>query len=182
MQYFQVPKPTGSLLTAVLSYGDVLFTTCTASGTAMLACPSPPASKWCGFTTAAPTGLLPEYSAYGSAASSWVSQHTSTALDLAHKCPNGWYNAMWDTPGGSQWLNQTLIFAECFKQELPKSASSSGTSLTKSTPTTTSLSRATPTAPRATGATVSNGVRKTGKHDKWLVVGTGLAAATIPIW
>ncbi|KAF2421785.1 hypothetical protein EJ08DRAFT_665060 [Tothia fuscella] len=177
-QFFDVPKPTGNLLTALLSYGDVLLQTCTATGTAALACPYPDKSKWCGFSTAAPTSLLPAYSTYGSVVSSWAAKHTSQALDLAQRCPVAWYNAMWDTPGGQSWLNETLIFADCYDQI--KLANSMPSSPTISTPTSTaSRSGISFTTPQATGARISNGVRRTADGSGWVVGATGLAAVAM---
>jgi hypothetical protein len=176
MQYFAVPQPTGDLRKALLSYGNSLLATCTATGTARAECPLPDKTKWCGFSTAAPSTLLPEYSRFGSNASSWMAVHTSTALELATVCPVGWYRAMWDTPAGKDWFNSTLNFANCYHQA--KQGNSSITSLS-TTSSTAAIPNITPSTPKVTGVSISNGVRKTTKGERWVVVGTVLAAAAL---
>ena len=177
MQYFDVPKPTGSLLTALMSYGNNLIKTCTATGTDVLACPFPDRSRWCAFTTAAPTPVLPAYSTYGSVVSSWLSVHSSKAVSLAQQCPNGWYNAMMDTPGGQAWLNETMVFAECYDL----AHAGSGSQMTAAVaPTAASRARATSTGPKATGTTVSNRApNRVQRTEGWVAVGTRLAAAAM---
>jgi hypothetical protein len=68
-----VPKPTGSLADEIQSYGWKLYKSCitataTVTSTNADRCPSYAQSDWCGFTTAAPTGVLPAYSTYASQA------------------------------------------------------------------------------------------------------------------
>jgi hypothetical protein len=175
MQYFAVPQPTGDLRKALLSYGHSLLATCTATqASARAACPLPDKTKWCDFSTAVPSTLLPEYSRYGSNASSWMAAHTSTALDLVTYCPLGWYRAMWDTPGGKGWFNSTLNMAYCYHQAKQGNSSTTSLSTTSSTAAVPSITSSTP---KVTGVSISNGVRKTTKGEKWVVVGTGLVAA-----
>ena len=66
-QYFDVPKPMGEFLDALVSYSESLYATCTGRWSD---CPTPDNQQWCAFT-AALTSLLSDYAAYGSAASSW---------------------------------------------------------------------------------------------------------------
>lgn len=98
-QYFDVPKPTGSLLTAIESYADKLIESCTLTGADAIHGCFPEKEAWCDFSTAAPSTVLPDYSAYGSAASAWWAAHRANAVELAVDCPVGWYNAMLSTPG-----------------------------------------------------------------------------------
>ncbi|KAK2616537.1 hypothetical protein QQS21_000580 [Conoideocrella luteorostrata] len=118
-QYFDVPLPTGNLRTALKSYNDELIKDCEPTSTnvyGMSACDFPDASLWCAFTTKAPPTILPEFNSYASSASSWWSARSSKAVSLAHECPLGWYKAMLSTPAGAAWLNQTLIFGECYAE------------------------------------------------------------------
>lgn len=198
-QYFDVPKPTGSLLTALQSYGDKLIETCTPtfSGTALPSCPFPPKSLWCGFTTAAPSAVLPAYSSYGSVASSWWSAHSSAASSVAQACPVSWSKVMTETPGGEAWLYDNIVFAECYAEAHPTTGSSTtGSSATGSATTgltaTTETTRSgatgggsTPTpTPTSTPTKAPNGVvGRTEGVEMWMVAGTGLAAAAMnSVW
>lgn len=185
-QYFDVPKPTGALLTAVQSYGDVLQKDCKPTETdafGLPQCPFPASSLWCGFSTVVPSSLLSSYSSYGSVASSWWSAHSSAAVSLAQNCPMEWYKAMVDTPGGAGWLNSTLVFAGCYKE-----AHSTTGSSTKATATATTGSKATLSGPNPTTTTtntvtstakVNSVIGRAGSFEIWMVAGTGLAATAI---
>lgn len=143
-RFFDPPKPTGQLLTALLSYGDELIKDCTATKTNVVGiptCPFPAQEEWCAFTTAAPTALLPDYSSYASTASSWWSVHSAQALEHARYCPSRWFRAMTRVPAGAGWLNDTIAFAGCY-------ASANGHT-TK--PTTTNTVSATSMASQRTG-------------------------------
>jgi hypothetical protein len=125
-QYFDVPKPTGTILTALLSYADKLYEGCVPvpdpSGNRDPVCPFPDASKWCAFTkTMAPT-MTPAYWSYASSASSWWSAKSSDASSFQKRCPNTWYQVMRDTPAGETWLNDTIIFSECYESAYPATA------------------------------------------------------------
>jgi hypothetical protein len=94
-QYFNPPKPTGALHTAIDSFASSLYNACSGSNpTALLPCPNPEQSAWCGFTTVAPKSVLSDYQKYGSTASSWWFARSSEAVRFARDCPNGWYEAM----------------------------------------------------------------------------------------
>lgn len=122
-QYFEVPKPTGSLLTALISYGDKLYEGCTPTeeptGIFPPKCPFPEQSSWCAFTTAAPTAVLSDYSSYASSASFWWAEHSAAAVSVAQKCPNTWFKIISETPNGDIWLNNTIAFAGCYAEEHP---------------------------------------------------------------
>jgi hypothetical protein len=64
-QYFDVPKPTGTLFDAIDSYGFDVAAPCrpTATGRDMLSCTVSDPKSWCSFTTAAPADVLSGYSA-----------------------------------------------------------------------------------------------------------------------
>jgi hypothetical protein len=133
-----VPKPSGSLLTALASYGSALRTPCVNAGTSLLDCPFPAQESWCAFTTAAPTDVLPAYEAYGSVVASWWSSHSSVVESLARSCPTYWAKALLDYPGNELWLNNTIAFAECYNEAHP--TSSTAVPLTTSTTTKPSYS------------------------------------------
>ncbi|PVH94909.1 hypothetical protein DM02DRAFT_495904, partial [Periconia macrospinosa] len=140
--YFNPPKPTGTLLSALQSYGTKLEETCTETR-----CPYPDATSWCGFTTAAPTAALPAYTSYASSASVWWANHSSAAMDLAKECPWYWYDALTDIPSTSGWLNMTIINAECLANGAPPSGSSTrsgSASVTFSTLSSLATTSATP--------------------------------------
>jgi len=114
-QYFDVPKPTGSLLSAIELYADKLVDACTITDVVdrLLGC-YPSHDDWCKFTTAAPASIMPDYKLYGSAASVWWAAHSSNAVFLATDCPEKWFDAMYEFPNGRTWLNDTINFAACY--------------------------------------------------------------------
>lgn len=182
-QYLDVPKPTGSMLTALLSYADKLYADCTITGvptgTVIPTCPFPEQSRWCSFTSVAPKSVLSDYSSYGSAASSWWAAHSSGAVSAAQYCPNSWYELLRTTPNGETWLNDTIVFAGCYAEAHQTSA------LPTSTPASGSGSAAIPTKTTAKGSqttptTSPNSVAgRMDRIDMWKVAGTGLAAAAM---
>jgi hypothetical protein len=106
--YFDPPKPTGTLLSALQSYGSELQESCTEKR-----CPYPDATRWCGFTTAAPTAALPAYTSYASSASVWWANHSSSGMDLVPIVRTFLRDALTDIPSTPGWLNMTIINAEC---------------------------------------------------------------------
>lgn len=82
-QYFDVPKPIPTLLSALESYGDELIKPClaTATGLDILSCSVSETTKWCGFSTAAEPVVQRRYYSYGSSAASLIQtprrQHSS---------------------------------------------------------------------------------------------------------
>ncbi len=171
-KYFDVPKPTGSLSTALESFNSELRKTCLAAGTPLLYCPFPAQSSWCGFTTAAPSEVLPDYSSFGSRVSSWWSQHSSEAVSLAKKCPVGWSNAMFAGGHGETWLNTTIAFAECYAEAHTTDESST------TRPTATALSGVTRGGPTSTDAPDSAVGRAEGAK-MLMVAGIGFAAVAV---
>lgn len=138
-------------------------------------CPSPDNEQWCGFTTAAPAAVLPDYSAYGSAASSWWAAHSSAAASVARSCPVGWREAMTDTLLGEKWLNNTIIFGGCYADEhetdgtYPKETTGAVCTVSGSVETTLTG------IPDSSGSTLS----RTGKVDKWMVAGAMMVVAAV---
>jgi hypothetical protein len=180
-QYFDVPKPTGSLLTALESYADKLVASCTFTGVDFLGGGCYPAhDEWCKFTTAAPASVIPDYKLYGSAASAWWAAHSSNAVNLATDCPGGWYNAMFELPGGPTWLNNTINFAACYADAVvtTTTASSSKSASTSSTATATTRPGVTASATASVTPAPTNSVMGRGGHlGMWMMAGAGFAAA-----
>ncbi|RYP56582.1 hypothetical protein DL771_011761 [Monosporascus sp. 5C6A] len=181
-QYFDVPTPTGSLFDAMDSYAFELFKVYMyVNRTRPAVVPVPQPSLWCGFSSAAPSSVLPDYSSYASEASSWWSAHSSAAVSLAEQCPEGWYDAMTNTPNGQLLLNDTIIFAGCYAEAHPTSgASSSGLTVTSSRPG--SIATPGPGAPESGPTptdTPNSAFGRTEGVEMWLVAGTGLAAAGV---
>ncbi|PQE14088.1 hypothetical protein CJF31_00006623 [Rutstroemia sp. NJR-2017a BVV2] len=177
-EYFDVPKPVGSLLDALNSYADKLIEPCTLPQSIWM---FPSKGDWCNFTTAAPASVLPDYELYGSAASAWWAAHSSSAVQLARECPNGWYNAMLELPGGGTWLNDTIIFAACHTEVVTtttasSASQSSGFASTKASATTLPGAISIPTASVTPVST--NGVASRGEDlEMWIMAGTGFVAA-----
>lgn len=133
--FFSPPLPTGAVSTALFSYGDELNADCTKLG-----CPYPDATRWCGFTTAAPTAVLPAYTSYASSASTWWAKHKSSAVALAEECPQYWYTALTNEPAAATWLNFTIANAECIGKEPNGDVSSVTPSSLQPSPTSSALS------------------------------------------
>jgi hypothetical protein len=115
-KYFQVPKPTGDLDKALVSYGSELLKSCTLTGIDRTACPFPEKTRWCAFATAAPYAVLTAYSSYGSEASSFWSAQSSKVVSLARECPERWYRALYMNLNNPIWLNNTIAHAECYAE------------------------------------------------------------------
>jgi hypothetical protein len=144
--YFNVPKSTGDLVTAISLYADSLIATCVVTGTPP--CQYPEKTRWCGIKTAIPASLQSDLSLYGSTASVWWGSHSSAAVSLAEFCPHKWYKASTKQVFGALYLNRTIDFAECYDEV--HSAKQTATSGTNSMiPTATTLPQA--RLPSATG-------------------------------
>ena len=111
-----------------------LYETCTTDPI----CPFPEASQWCAFTKNAAPSITPTFWSYASSASSWWSAKSSGASSVALRCPNTWYKIMKETPGGDIWLNDTIIFSECYESAHPPTPrpSLSGSAKLQTKPTT----------------------------------------------
>ncbi|CAG8961707.1 hypothetical protein HYFRA_00006247 [Hymenoscyphus fraxineus] len=186
-QYFDVPKPTGGLLDALNSYGDKLIESCTKTGLDRLTGCFPAKEEWCKFTTAAPASVRPDYQLYGSAASAWWAGHSSSAVRLAQSCPNGWYDAMLEYPGGPTWLNETIIFAACHAEAVTTTTASGSISAptgTNSIASTLPGVSGIPMASVTPAPTAKNGVAGRGEDlEMWMAAGTGfVAAAANSMW
>jgi hypothetical protein len=177
-KFFDLPKPTGNLLDALLSYGDKLNENCTitvpATGTILPTCPFPPQSELCAFATSAASELLPAYSSYGSAASSWWSAHSSGALSMAKYCPNRWYGMMRDTLDADVWLNDTIAFGNCYAEAHATSEAPTITATESVTKATTSGGTALEPKEKP-----NNVVGRMDGVEMLAVAGMGLAAAAV---
>lgn len=182
-QHFDVPKPTGAVSSALASHGRQLRSeVCTLTGADELDCPFPDKARWCAITTALPASLAPAYLAYGSVASSWWAAHSAEAVVLAQDCPVGWYAAMMMTPNGPNWLNSTIIMAECHADAKITAGAGSGTGLTAA-PTATPGSGVTTTLTAVQTTTGTNGVRRRAEAaEAWAAIGGGLVAAANCDW
>jgi hypothetical protein len=116
-QYFDVPMPTGSLLTAVYSYGRELAKACSFTGIDETKCPKPETTKWCDLSTAAPQTLIPEHKSYGSVASSWWFGHSISIMMYSTMCPRAW--SCVGPSGLYTWLNITNGIGECYATAYP---------------------------------------------------------------
>ncbi|KAK3307682.1 uncharacterized protein B0T15DRAFT_530845 [Chaetomium strumarium] len=128
MTYLSVPMPTGALGEAYNSFGSSLIQTCLTSGTYDYPCAFPDKSRWCGFTTAVPASLLPDYTAYARNCSSWWAANSASVIRIAEECPVMWYQASnFGVLGGAIYLNHTLINAECYAEANPTGIQSAPT-------------------------------------------------------
>jgi hypothetical protein len=112
-QYFNVPKPTGSLMSAIFSYAGEVAYTCTELEQGQTKCPKAGKSRWCAFTTVGPTAVMEEFSSLASNASVWWTSLSDKAISVAKKCPNTWFREG-EAPAKFSWLDKTIIFAECY--------------------------------------------------------------------
>lgn len=147
--FFDVPKPTGALLDALLDFGDDLMKGCEATFTdynGLPVCEFPAHSKWCAFSSVAPATVQPEYTSYASAAHSFWAEHSSAAAQEAIYCPNRWWSAMMWFPAAPVWLNDTIAFAGCY-------AAAHATDLPEQTTTTAATTGAVPTTSAAPSTT-----------------------------
>ncbi|KAG9229566.1 hypothetical protein BJ875DRAFT_474531 [Amylocarpus encephaloides] len=198
-QFVDVPKPTGSLLSALQSYGDKLIETCTPTETVITApplCPFPAKSLWCGFTTAAPSAVLSAYTSYGSSASSWWAAKSSAAASVSKSCPVTWERVFAETPGGEAYWNNTLVFAECYADAHPTSASlslspnptvttrSGASGVSDSSPTSAATAGTNQSAAGVNSTNKPNGVLGRMQNvNMWMVASTGLTAAAVnSVW
>ncbi|KAL2755626.1 hypothetical protein ACRALDRAFT_211175 [Sodiomyces alcalophilus JCM 7366] len=179
-QFFDVPLPPADLEEAMLEYGDEYREQCTITGRAAILGCFPSKEYWCQITTAAAPGALVDYLSYGSAASSWWEEHSSSAVKLASQCPDNWYNAMFDLPGGATWLNLTLIFGACYADAVATTGSElslSTLSTASSTPMpgSSGMSQSATTTP--TPDPDSGVVGRDATRGLWAVTGVAAAVA-----
>lgn len=174
------PMPTSfsALWEALNSYGDKLQEDCPYTSRDIFgwsACPFPAYSDWCSFSNVAPTTLIPEWSSFGSQASSWWAQHSSAMVDWADFCPNKWFDTMGSVILGPLRLNNTIAWAACHAEANPttelKAAKTPAPTAAGSHPTMTKAPET--TTPTAT----ANGVVP--DAEMWFVAGVGLAVAAM---
>lgn len=123
-QYFDVPKPIPTLLSALESYGDELLKPClaTATGLDILSCSVTETTQWCGFATAAEPVVQRRYSSYGSAAASWYAAKSAAIESVKTECRVTWEKF---GPLDQAWLNQTVAHARCYEEAHPRVSGSS---------------------------------------------------------
>jgi hypothetical protein len=130
-QYFDVPKPSAALLSALESYGDVLLKPClaTATGLDILDCSVSETTKWCGFATDAKPAIQTRYSVYGDSAASWYGAKSAAIESVKKDCPITWekFGAL-----DNAWLNQTVAHAKCYDVAHPKASVSTSSTSKKS--------------------------------------------------
>ncbi|TWU72500.1 hypothetical protein ED733_002070 [Metarhizium rileyi] len=152
------PRPTGTLSLAMESYTAELFGACTLPLEEWADCPAPDSSQLCGFSTAGPSEVLSAYSDFGSSVSSWWFGLSSAAEQITSSCPLRWS----DEPDLREYvayeLEETLIFADCFIQDI-MTASSDRVSMETSTPPSTAPKSSAATSAKETGATESLAAR-----------------------
>lgn len=169
-QYFDPPQPTEALKLAFWDYGDELIASCVDSGENVEDC-WPGKKQWCDLTTKAPATLTSALSAWGSSATSWWSDHSSDAVDVATKCPQNWFNAMMDLAVNRQWLNLTIAWAACDEDQIEPISTGQGPTSTFAAPGSTGQNQ------RAAATDLPGGSGRL--DDKWKIAGGGGVAAAI---
>ncbi|RYP31942.1 hypothetical protein DL767_005483 [Monosporascus sp. MG133] len=170
-EYFDMPKPTGTLLEAIDSYVDKQLAPCwsTATGPDKLRC-EVTGSLWCGFSTDAPPSVSAAYSSYGSAVASWWSAKSSAVSSVTSECPITWERY---DPIEQEWLNITIAQAECYADPHPGEDTTSASSATG------------PTAVPDTGATAAgptptnDALGRANGMGMWMLASAGIAVAVI---
>jgi len=179
-QYFvDVPKPTGDVLDAIGSYGDVMAKPCMATNSNWISCTISDPKSWCGFTTFAAPGVLSSYSTYVSAAVSFLRAKSETMSILSTSCPVAWAKP---EPGQREYLKIAMAHGQCYLQAHPITDTTGSGLPSSTTPTkpATSVdsSVAPPTATTKTGkGTVSRGQAM----GAFAMLGMGLAVLLIAV-
>ncbi|KAF5593979.1 hypothetical protein FPANT_5014 [Fusarium pseudoanthophilum] len=187
--YWSAVTPTGKLSTALVSYGDALQKDCKWTSFDVVGvptCPYPALSDWCSFSDAVPATLLPEWSSYGSSASSWWEQHKKDIVSDAHMCPKRWFNQMVGIPYAYLRLNNTITFGACYaRAKAHVEANPTKQLIAPETPKPTAENghKVTSTRPEAT-STLGMGAPKNTENSAqalsvnlWIMLGTILTAA-----
>lgn len=178
------PRPTSAVLKAIQSHaGKIRSESCTLTGAYELDCPPLDGPQLCGITSALPASASAGFSAYGSAASSWVAANSGEMLRMASECPMHWYEAVNYYDQG-RWLNDTIKIAECYEllkiTGLPGGGGLVATTTGVGSPGPTPGSGAITTPPpvQTTAATNQAGRGFMGNVEKagiWAVIGGGVA-------
>ncbi|KAI8200223.1 hypothetical protein K4K54_008869 [Colletotrichum sp. SAR 10_86] len=173
-QYFDVPKPSGTLSAAIDMYVDELVEPCleTATGADLFNCRVTESSQLCGFTTfaSATPALITAFASYESAAASFWRSNSASVSSLSVECASAW-NHFGELKHA--WLNQTIAYASCVLEDLPPvstTIASSGSSTAPGTAVTGTTSSTTNTA----------GLAK--RTDMWMLAGTGVIAGAANVF
>lgn len=163
-QYFDVPKPSGTLSAAIDMYVDELVEPCleTATGADLFNCRVTESSQLCGFTAfaSATPSLITAFASYESAAASFWRSNSESVSSLSVECASAW-NHFGEL--NHAWLNQTIAYASCVLDDLPPVSTTAGSS----------SSATTAPSSGATGTTTNTaGLAK--RTDMWMLAGTGV--------
>lgn len=176
-KYFDVPRPTGALSDALISYGHSLLEPCVATATDR-GCTITDNEVWCAFATAAPASVMADYSSYGSAAASFWQAKSESIADISTRCPQWWARPSYTDHA---WLNQTIAHGECYIAAHGSDSESS--ILSSTTGSTSSGSASTGSASTPTAQTPANSVLGRAQSVESLVLASaGIAAAMNVVW
>jgi hypothetical protein len=150
-QYFDPPLPSDELNDEFMDYANPIINDCIEDDGVWETC-FPGKDTWCSFTTLAPPSLSSDLSSFASAADSWWSAKSVSALIFANDCPNAWWLANYAIPGSRQATNLTVMFAQCNKEwQGPNNPGDTATtSVTSLLSTAAPASRTDGSGPRAT--------------------------------
>lgn len=166
-QYFDVPKPSGTLSAAIDLYVDELVEPCleTATGTDLFNCRVTESSQLCGFTTyaSATPALITAFASYESAAASFWRSNSESVSSLSVECASAWAHF---GELNHAWLNQTIVYASCMLGNLPPVSSTITTGSSGST-------TASGTGVTRTTSSVTNTAGLAARRDIWMLAGTG---------
>ncbi|KAK2036423.1 hypothetical protein LZ31DRAFT_232640 [Colletotrichum somersetense] len=171
-QYFDVPKPSGTLSKAIDMYVDELVEPCleTATGTDLFNCRVTEPSQLCGFTTyaSATPALITAFASYESAAASFWRSNSASVSSLSVECASAWghFGEL-----NHAWLNQTIAYASCVLDDLPPVSS---TITTGSSSSGSGSTTATGTGVTGTASSATNTAGLAGKRDMWMLASTGV--------
>ncbi|KAH8894734.1 hypothetical protein GQ53DRAFT_744771 [Thozetella sp. PMI_491] len=168
-QYFSAPRASSTLVQEFVSYSISL--TESAAATATDSYPVFPSSRWCDFTTFAPSSMLSDYSAYASAASSWKSEYTSAIVSAYKECPVKWMGAALRDPNATVAMNLAAIFGECYAE----AQSSAGTTTTQAT----ASAGSTATGAGTTSTNPPNAAGRQAGARVWLLITASVLAAVV---
>lgn len=194
--YFDVPLAPHSVVMAQISYNwamrDPVCTQFPEVPRYEELCPPLDKDAWCRFAAAPEAaGVLPAYSAYGSAASEWWRAHSASAVAVASRCPWNWWwaadnvddPARGKPPVAWEILKFTIMEAQCYAEAHATPSGESGA------PAATSGPQARPGSGTAAGAVATggatllenDGLGRGGAMGGWMAWGLA-AAAVVSVW
>ncbi|TPX16147.1 uncharacterized protein E0L32_004142 [Thyridium curvatum] len=167
-QYFDPPKPSGSVLSEINSYGDKIIEPCmaTATGLDQFYCTVSDPQSWCGFSTAAPQAVMSSYLAFVSQAVSFYTEKSSKMSILSTSCASAW--ARFD-PAEREWVKIATAHASCYLANHSNAGSTTAVATASSNATSSSSTSTSSKAPATTNGAVARGL------EAFAIVSTGLA-------